>query len=776
MRLVSREANSQAGTTLEKSRALVVRTCSRPVRGVEEQSMRGTTRGAWSNGGSTVVQETDEALLGLYAREDDRAALEEIVRRHWPEAFRLAHRMLGDRGLAEDVAQQSFIALIRGAGKFEEGRSFGPWFRTVVMNTARNAGESKRARKLHEERATPKMAAEESDLDARQVESCLTTLPYELRSPLVLHFYEGCSFGEVAEVLGCAKSTVQSRIDRGLEQLRESLAGVGCSVALPALVTWLSKAQLANASFATAPAPKVSTLIASAGRASALSPLLKWGVPALVLGVAVAGVALLGGERPTVRAALVPEKAPAPVVETPTPAAPEKPVEPAPVARETAPAPVTPSVSKEPAGIKMLLQTLPGVPAQGTRFIVRGDVTSEDTKAPLGGALVRIALPVHDMRDLRSGGEAPGVTVLEARSDQGGHFELQVPTTAQGSEAAIDVFIPGYRSLWGPLMSGGDPRRVTLEPGASTELELRLPRALYVQGHVTDEEGAPVADVEVTALSRHGRGYGFVTVTTTDAQGRFEVYDYDVRAGGEKGAIELKHPGFKVAEVGDVYVLSEADRRDLKVVLKRGHTISGRVVSSKGEVVPGVMVEVKFKDYQNRRAVLTDAAGRFSIEGLPSEHCSLRVHSMKLKERVRRELDLDSDPSLELALEPIVFKVEPETVKLLGMTVATGSEELKDAYDCYEAACVVILDPGPDHRRFGIGVLAEGYQFWLVGEEPVKTVEELAKKLLDESKRDSCGVHVVYRFSDLEMSGTNTQYMKLTDADLEELRAFLRSR
>ncbi len=427
----------------------------------------------------------------------------------------------------------------------------------------------------------------------------------------------------------------------------------------------------------------------------------------------------------------------------------------------------------------MLLQTLPGVPAQGTRFIVRGDVTSEDTKAPLAGALVRIALPVHDMRDLRSRGEVEGVTVLEARSDQGGHFELQVPVSAQGSEAALDVFLPGFRSLWGPLMSGGDPRQVTFEPGASTELALKLPRALYVAGQVTDEEGAPVADVEVTATARHRRGYGYVTVTRTDAQGRFEVFDYDVRARGDKGAIELKHPGFKVAEVDDVYALADADRRSLKVVLKRGHTISGRVVSSRGEVVPDVMVEARFKDYQHRRAVTTDAAGRFSIEGLPSEPCTLLVHSMRLREKVRRDLQLDGDPSLELSLEPVVLKTEPATVKLLGMTLATVTEELKDAYDLYEARGVLILDPGPGHERLGIGTLEEGNRFWCVGEDrEFKTLEDMVRRVLAESKMGSFGpgVRVVYDFKNLEMSGTNTQYMTLTDADLEELRAFVRSR
>src|SRR5205823_3773159 len=118
---------------------------------------------------------------------------------------------------------------------------------------ARNAGESRRTRKRHEERLARRAAPvsePEAPLVAREVEERLTTLPYELRSPLVLHFYEGCSFEEVATVLGCPRSTVQSRIGRGLEQLREALVGAGCVVTLPQLEQELSAAQATNATFA----------------------------------------------------------------------------------------------------------------------------------------------------------------------------------------------------------------------------------------------------------------------------------------------------------------------------------------------------------------------------------------------------------------------------------------------------------------------------------------------------------------------------------------------
>src|SRR5947209_5481412 len=77
---------------------------------------------------------TDEALLADYTRSRKKEALDLLIARHWPAAFRLALGALGDRAAAEDAAQEAFVAMIRGAHRFEHGKPFGPWFRTCVLN------------------------------------------------------------------------------------------------------------------------------------------------------------------------------------------------------------------------------------------------------------------------------------------------------------------------------------------------------------------------------------------------------------------------------------------------------------------------------------------------------------------------------------------------------------------------------------------------------------------------------------------------------------------
>ncbi len=107
------------------------------------------------------------------------------------------------------------------------------------------------------------------------------------------------------------------------------------------------------------------------------------------------------------------------------------------------------------------------------------------------------------------------------------------------------------------------------------------------------------------------------------------------------------------------------------------------------------------------------------------------------------------------------------------MMLATVNEELRDVYDLHEVSGVLILDPGADHARLDIGTLEEGDRFFYVGNKNIATVEEMVKTLLDEaSKASQDGSRVAYDFQRLSSSGSNTQYMRLSKSDIEELRKF----
>lgn len=178
----------------------------------------------------------DETLLAEYASSGDREALGELVSRHWARAYSISFGVLGDGASAEDTAQEAFVALIRGARRFERGRPFGPWFRTLVLNAARDAAAARKVRRRYEgsvaERRSGETALPQGEKAAIAAEIAsvvgerVMQLPSDVRLPLVLHYFSGCSFEEVATIVGCPRSTAQSRIRRGLERLRDSFAGL----------------------------------------------------------------------------------------------------------------------------------------------------------------------------------------------------------------------------------------------------------------------------------------------------------------------------------------------------------------------------------------------------------------------------------------------------------------------------------------------------------------------------------------------------------------------
>jgi hypothetical protein len=108
------------------------------------------------------------------------------------------------------------------------------------------------------------------------------------------------------------------------------------------------------------------------------------------------------------------------------------------------------------------------------------------------------------------------------------------------------------------------------------------------------------------------------------------------------------------------------------------------------------------------------------------------------------------------------------------MQLADETPELKAAYDLFQDRGAVILDPGHDFARLDIGDLAEGYCFWSVGNKPVGGVRQFVDQILAETGgRDEAqySVRVVYSFKTTEFVGTNTQYLKLTKDDVQQLRA-----
>jgi RNA polymerase sigma-70 factor (ECF subfamily) len=153
---------------------------------------------------------------------------EQLVDEHQSMVFSLALRMTGDRGLAEEIAQDVFLELDRHLGKIESAAHACFWLRRVAINRSADALRRRRVRGLHlcvemEEHHGVQLEPRTSPLGSR-LEGLLATLPEPQRAALVLRYQEDLTPEEIAATLEAPVATVKSNLQRGLKLLRTKAA------------------------------------------------------------------------------------------------------------------------------------------------------------------------------------------------------------------------------------------------------------------------------------------------------------------------------------------------------------------------------------------------------------------------------------------------------------------------------------------------------------------------------------------------------------------------
>ena len=150
-------------------------------------------------------------------------ALEELFRRHWRRAHRAAYLVVGDSAAAEDIAQESFLAAVRALDRFDRRRPFGPWLHRIAVNRAIDFSRARTLRGESALPAAPEAAAAEPDAISEELLKALGDLGPEHRAVVVLRYVLEYTPGEIAEILELPRGTVNSRLRRGLDQLRPAI-------------------------------------------------------------------------------------------------------------------------------------------------------------------------------------------------------------------------------------------------------------------------------------------------------------------------------------------------------------------------------------------------------------------------------------------------------------------------------------------------------------------------------------------------------------------------
>jgi RNA polymerase sigma-70 factor (ECF subfamily) len=168
----------------------------------------------------------------------DKAAFAELFRRWSPRLTRLLRRDMARAEDAHDLMQQTFLHLHRARNDFREGAKLRPWLYTLALNLKRQyfrrLGRRPEA-SIEDAAAEPPShePAPDARLDDAQLRAALHELPEGQREVIVLHWFEGLSFKEVAEVVGASQSAVKVRAHRGYGRLREILVKWGVTPGTP---------------------------------------------------------------------------------------------------------------------------------------------------------------------------------------------------------------------------------------------------------------------------------------------------------------------------------------------------------------------------------------------------------------------------------------------------------------------------------------------------------------------------------------------------------------
>jgi len=145
--------------------------------------------------------------------------LERLFREHWPRAHRAALLVTGDAAAAEDIAQEAFLAAVRNLDRFDRRRPFAPWLHRIVVNRAIDWTRARRLR-AEVELGDYLPGPPAPELDGTTLGHIADLAP-EHRAVVVLRYVLEYTPGEIAELLDLPRGTVNSRLRRGLDRMKE---------------------------------------------------------------------------------------------------------------------------------------------------------------------------------------------------------------------------------------------------------------------------------------------------------------------------------------------------------------------------------------------------------------------------------------------------------------------------------------------------------------------------------------------------------------------------
>jgi RNA polymerase sigma-70 factor (ECF subfamily) len=182
---------------------------------------------------------SSEELMARVGKGDNEA-FEILVARHQTSVLNLIYRFIGDRTQAKDLAQEVFIKVWQAAKSYEPKAKFTTWIYRIATNLCLNELRSSRRSRwypFHRSDDGRENAVEDTYSDgsptaedlllakerSRQISDAVQSLPKNQRMALILKRYDGLSYQEIAQIIGCSVSAVESLLIRAKRTLQEKL-------------------------------------------------------------------------------------------------------------------------------------------------------------------------------------------------------------------------------------------------------------------------------------------------------------------------------------------------------------------------------------------------------------------------------------------------------------------------------------------------------------------------------------------------------------------------
>jgi RNA polymerase sigma factor (sigma-70 family) len=166
------------------------------------------------------------------SKRGSRSAQELLVRRHYKLVYSFLYRMTGDKEMAKDLTQETFIKILNNISKYKSSSNFKSWLLTVASNLAKDFlkskahKESRNTYELYEHHLRTEKSVSfifEKNEKRKEIKVALEGLPDFQREVILLKYYNDMKISEIAIITNASVPTVKSRLRQGLDKLKSYL-------------------------------------------------------------------------------------------------------------------------------------------------------------------------------------------------------------------------------------------------------------------------------------------------------------------------------------------------------------------------------------------------------------------------------------------------------------------------------------------------------------------------------------------------------------------------